>query len=130
MKYVGLPYLHKGRDEKGLDCWGLILLIYKDLKGVRLWDIGEDYPEDWSWSGRDLFMENYQKQWERVEKPGTLDVVLIKNGLGVANHAGVMLNDRTFVHCLAKAGVVLSRVTDKQWKPRIVGYYRMKNGQS
>jgi cell wall-associated NlpC family hydrolase len=125
MKYIGIPYRHMGRDETGLDCWGLILLVYREMLHVRLWDIGEAYTDDWSWKGKDLFMENYQKQWDKIREPRIYDVVLINNGKGVANHAGVMINERSFIHCV-KAGVVLSRVTDKTWKPRVAGYFRYK----
>ncbi len=129
MKYVGIPYKHLGRDENGLDCWGLILLAFKELRGITLWDIGEEYPEDWSWKGKDLFMENYQRQWEKVDRPALYDVVLLNNGKGIANHAGIMINNRNFIHCI-KAGVVLARVTDKQWKPRVAGYFRFKNDKA
>lgn len=129
MRYIGLPYKHQGRTCEGLDCWGLIKLVYKEMLNTELWDIGETYPEDWSWEGKDLFMENYQKQWERVQDPTAFDVVLINSSKGIANHAGVMINDRTFIHCI-KAGVVVSRITDKIWKRRIAGYYRYKNDKA
>jgi cell wall-associated NlpC family hydrolase len=125
MKYLGIPYKHMGRTVDGLDCWGLVKMIYLDLLRVELLDIGEEYPEDWSWKGKDLFMENYQKQWERVERPLPIDVVLLNNGTGVANHAGVMLNDRNFIHCI-KAGVVVNRVTEKLWKTKVAGFFRYK----
>jgi cell wall-associated NlpC family hydrolase len=126
MRYIGMPYRHMGRSENGLDCWGLILLVYSEMIHVKLWDMDEGYPEDWSHKGKDLFMENYRRQWEKVDGPQIYDVVLINNGHGIANHAGVMINERSFIHCLSKAGVVLSRITDKQWKPRIAGFFRYK----
>jgi len=130
MRYMGAPYRHMGRGIDGLDCWGLIKLVYKEMLKVELWDIGEEYPEDWSFAGRDLFMENYRKQWAKVAVPEIYDVVLIKNGGGTVNHAGIMINNQSFLHCI-KAGAVVSRVTDKIWKPRIAGYFRYKgkNGQ-
>ena len=29
-KYLGVPYLHHGRDLNGTDCWGIIILINKE----------------------------------------------------------------------------------------------------
>jgi cell wall-associated NlpC family hydrolase len=127
MKYLGIPYKHTGRTIEGLDCWGLIKIVYKDVRNVDLWDIGEEYPEDWSWKGKDLFMENYRKQWERVKIPLALDVILLNNGAGIANHAGVMLNDKNFIHC-TRAGVIISRITDRFWKSKITGFFRYKKG--
>jgi len=125
MKYVGIPYKHQGRDINGIDCWGLIKLIYKDMLGIEIWDIGEDYSKDWSWEGKDYFIENYQKQWERVTEPRIFDGVLIHNGRGRTNHAGVMLENDRFIHCI-KAGVVISRITDRNWSNRVAGYFRYK----
>ncbi len=124
-QYLGIPYKHMGRDKSGLDCWGLVKLIYKDILNITLWDIGEEYPENWSFKGKDLFMENYQKQWQCVTKTQAWDVVLLRNGGRVVNHAGIMLKKGTFIHCI-KAGVVLSNVNEKIWKPQVAGFYRYR----
>jgi len=125
MRYAGIPYKHQGRTSDGLDCWGLIKLIYKEMLGIEILDIGEDYPDDWSWKGKDLFIENYQKQWDRRKVPEVFDVILINNGKGTANHAGVMLDKLRFIHCI-RAGVIVSKITDRIWQGRINGYFRYK----
>ncbi len=123
-KYLGIVYQHHGRDLSGLDCYGLILKIFED-QGVRLWDIHEDYDQQWSWMGKNLFIENYAREWEKVTNPIFLDVVCFKNGKGVVNHAGVMLGENKFIQAV-KAGVVVSRLTDREWQKRFVGLYRYK----
>ena len=38
-KYIGLPYRPGGRDRGGLDCWGLLKLIYLEQRGIPLPDL-------------------------------------------------------------------------------------------
>jgi len=35
-RYVGLPWVDKGRDFAGVDCWGLVWLIFKTERGIEL----------------------------------------------------------------------------------------------
>ena len=123
-KYLGVPYKHHGRDLSGLDCYGLILKIFEDWD-VKLWDIHADYDQEWSWKGRDLFFENYAREWERVQDSRFMDVVCFKNGRNIVNHAGVFLGENKFIHAV-KAGVVVSKLTDREWQKRFAGFYRYK----
>ena len=121
-KYLGVPYKNRGRDINGLDCWGLVLCIYKDIFGIDLPDL-ENYEVDWSYKGNNYIMERYTNEWERVEKPQELDVVLMKNGRGITNHAGIMLDSINFIQC-SKAGVTIAKITDKRINKRIEGFFR------
>jgi cell wall-associated NlpC family hydrolase len=122
-KYLGVPYKHQGRDMRGLDCYGIIICAYADI-GIKLFDIEEDYSEDWSWKGKNYFIENYYKQWEKVIAPKFMDVVLFKNSKGAINHAGIMLDENRFIHT-SKVGTVVSRIADMK-EHRLEGYYRYK----
>ncbi len=123
-KYLGVTYKHHGRELSGLDCYGLILMIFKD-QGVRLWDIHENYDPEWSWQGKDIFIENHAREWEEVKEPRFMDLACFRNAQGVVNHAGIILTENKFIHAV-KAGVVVSRLTDRQWQKRLVGFYRYK----
>ena len=126
-KYLGAPYLHKGRTIAGLDCYGLIIKVYEDL-GIRLYDIDEDYTPDWSWSGRNYFIENYHKEWDKIELPEQFDVVLFcMHDNGIADHGGVMLNSDEFIHT-CKAGTVVTKIS--QLRGKIEGYYRYKQNDN
>lgn len=34
-RYVGLPYLKGGRDRRGIDCWGLVRLVWREQYGFE-----------------------------------------------------------------------------------------------
>jgi cell wall-associated NlpC family hydrolase len=116
-----IPFKHLGRSVKGLDCYGLIKCIYADA-GIELIDV-EDYAVGWSKNGQNFFLDNYYRQFEEAITPHFLDVVLFKNGQGIANHAGVVLSGNRFIHC-SKAGVNIQKLVN--WFPKLVGFYRIK----
>ena len=120
--FLGIPYKHRGRTREGLDCWGLIKWIYKEM-GYDLWDIEEEYDENWSFKGRDLFIENYHKEWEKKDKPELFDVILFLSVKGIANHGGIMLSNGRFLHC-CKVGTIVTRISE--WRQKPEGFYHLK----
>jgi cell wall-associated NlpC family hydrolase len=123
-KYLGIPYVHLGRTMAGLDCYGLIILVYKDL-GFDLIDI-VDYEKKWAAKGNDLIIENYQKQWVRVEEPKLFDTVVFRGMKGIAQHAGIFLGNDKFLHCVDGPGVVVGNLNVNLYNQRIEGYFRIK----
>lgn len=123
-KYLGVPYKHRGRDIDGLDCWGLIKCVYKDL-GHDLLDI-ESYDKDWSEKGADFFVENYHLQWEKVEHPTIFDVALFRNIKGVVCHAGLSLREGNILHCSERTGVVIIKSRSVNNGRTLDGFYRLK----
>lgn len=123
-KYLGVPFKHGGRDLAGLDCWGLGIMLYKDL-GFELMDV-ENYEKHWGLKGKDYFLENYYKDWEKVEIPFLFDGVLFNNYQGLALHCGFVLNNYRFIHCARNKGVVINSITDPNIKSRTEGYYHLK----
>lgn len=124
-KYLGVSFKHQGRSiQEGLDCWGLIKSIYADC-GIELFDL-ESYEINWSKTGKNYFLEHYADQWQRVDQPDFMDVVLFQTSPVVVNHAGLVLNNSKFIHA-SKAGIVVSRLGELQIFKRIAGFYRLKN---
>ena len=36
--FVGVPYEVNGRDRQGWDCWGVVMAVFQEVRGVRLPD--------------------------------------------------------------------------------------------
>ncbi len=126
-RYLGIPFLHMGRDPKmGLDCYGLIKCVYRDFLGVDLLDI-EEYSKYWFLNGEQYFMDNYTTHFDEVKDgiPKLFDVVLFNCSHGEANHAGIVLDRMRFIHA-NRAGVTVNKFTQRYWKDRTVGFFRLK----
>lgn len=122
-KYLGVPYKNMGRDLSGLDCWGLIVCIYKDY-GIEVFDL-ENYEQEWQRRGGNIILGNYYENWKRVVQHQCGDVVLINYPKdNIVGHAGVSLGGGMFIHA-TRNGVLVSPV--KGWKNRIYGFFRWEN---
>ena len=110
----------------GLDCWGLLKFVYADL-GYLLFDVEDlEYSRVWGLNGKDYFKEHCGHDWEKVAVPRPLDAVLFVNSKGTADHAGIVLGNRRFIHC-CRQGVVVSRRDDVWGRRKTEGVYRLKN---
>lgn len=124
-KFLSIPYKHAGRGFDGADCYGGIKLWYDQFLNIEIWDIEEDYPEDWRWKGKAYFINNYHREWQKVITPKRHDVILFRLGSEI-NHAGIYLGSGKFFH-VCRAGGVIAQLGDRRWQSRLEGYYRLKS---
>ena len=103
-KYLGIPYLHKGRSLTNLDCYGLIVLVYRDL-GIEIPDY--EYADKWYKDGKNYYLDYYHEVWEKVLDLREWDCILFKNRSSVVNHVGIYLGDNKFLHCYEGSPFVL-----------------------
>ena len=123
-KYLGTKYANHGRDMSGLDCWGLILAVYKDM-GYSLIDL-ETYEREWAKNGGNYFLDNYAQGWDQVTFPWMFDVALFQNHVGIACHAGLVLSDRYILHATDKFGVVKTPIDKYAKAQKLCGYFHLK----
>jgi sulfur carrier protein ThiS len=121
-KYIGVPYKPNGRDETGLDCWGLAHLVYKEQFNIDLPSFSEQYDIDDDARIKDLISQ-YEEGWELVETPSEGNLVLFKI-FGELTHIGVMVNSTEFIHVRENSNTVKDNVENTKWKNRAVGFYK------
>jgi sulfur carrier protein ThiS len=122
-KYVGIPYKEAGRDIAGIDCWGLLRLIYKEQYNIDIPSFSDSYTSS---KDRDLTTEliaQNKEQWVQQENPEVGDGILFRV-LGLETHIGVYLGDNKFIHAKEGHSSVIESLTSAKWKNRVTGYFR------
>ena len=116
--------------DTGLDCIGFVLCVYKDL-GVRLWDPGIAYPEDfWKTTRVNHLMDEVKKQFhvQTNRFPSVGDLLIFWNRVDrksvLSGHLGILGEDNRFYHSLHESGVRESAL-EAGWARRLIatGHY-------
>ena len=136
--YIGIPFKHQGRDMDGVDCYGLVHLVYKRERGIILPDVqGYDYSdqvrcgyfEAWE-KDVDGIISSAHKAWERVYPPHLelYDILLFRRYLEIQapTHIGVYTEDDKFLHCTETLPVSLGRLQRYQQQGMFHSAYRYK----
>lgn len=126
-KYVGLRYLAGGRDVDGevpgVDCWGLVRLVYDREFGIKL--PGHDGVNRDTTSDEDLadYAAAQMEDWERVRNPEPGDMVRLRIR-GNPMHVGIVTAPGDFLHVRAGNDSVVDRYRSRLWADRVEGFYR------
>lgn len=123
-RYVNVPFLDKGRDENGADCWGLASVIYKNELKITLPDYLEFYENT---NEREklsaLISSESQSHWISVKEPKEFDVVVL-NMRGVPMHVGIVTKPNHMIHCARGIGTTHEHYGTARWKHKVMGFYR------
>ena len=121
-KYIGIPYAEKGRDIKGLDCYGLVRLVYKNEYDIDLPSFTADYDADDNTKIQDLFAQ-YKEGWESVDQPKEGDAVLFRM-MGIESHIGIVIDGSRFLHVREGRDSVIESLENAKWSKRITGCFK------
>ena len=127
-KYIGIPFLDKGRDIHGIDCWGLVRLIYKQEYNIDLPNFSTDYEADDTEQMRDLLAQ-YKEGWEKIDGP-TEGCIVLFNILGVESHMGIAVSSTHFLHARDGRDSAIESFESVGWKNRITGFYKYSENKS
>jgi cell wall-associated NlpC family hydrolase len=125
-QYVGAPYVAGGRTLDGVDCWGLLNLVWAEQMGVQLPAYeGALYHDQSSTEAvaQDAvaFASHYAPVTPGREQLG--DGILIRMR-GAPLHVGMVLAPGVMLHVEEGANAVIERYDGFRWAKRIVGFYR------
>jgi sulfur carrier protein ThiS len=121
-KYIGIPYAEKGRDETGVDCWGLVRLVYKNELSIDLPSFSTEYNTSDDARIEELFAQ-YKEGWQPTDSPEIGDVVIFRM-FGYESHIGVCIGDNKFLHVRESRDSVIESLENAKWSKRLVGFFK------
>ncbi|MDR1471367.1 MAG: C40 family peptidase [Synergistaceae bacterium] len=118
---VGVPFADMGRGPGGIDCWGLVLEVFR-REGVILPDYIIHCHDSEGFQG---LVDGERPRWRRHEPPDIPipAVVAIRFNSPLVNHVGAYVEDGKFLHVREKTGAVIERIDSPCWRHRIEGFY-------
>lgn len=125
VNYVGLPWLERGRDCTGIDCWGLLALFYRDVFGIDLPSFSDDYQTVADHAAVADLMNGNMSAWREVEA-GTErfgDGVLMSIG-GAPAHVGIVVKPGLVLHIERGTGSIIESYYGARLKRRVLGFFR------
>lgn len=121
--YIGIPYKARGRTRDGLDCWGLLRLVYADRLGITL-PAYTDAPDaaERAETGA-LITREAASWWTRVQDPVPMDAVLFRVA-GWPTHVGVVVAPGRMLHVARDDAAKVESWQVPLWSRRLHGFYR------
>jgi len=126
---IGVSFKDGGRSvEEGLDCLGLLILIYKRM-GISVYDF-KISCSDYKNIGEEYERQKSKSHWKKVEKPEAGCVLAMTRSMRFPKsitHFGIYIGNDKFIHCIKDSGVIISRISDPKYKNTIKSMYIWMN---
>ena len=124
-RYVGKPWIDKGRDFNGFDCWGLVYLALKTELGIDVPTYGEISANELRLVTETIGSASNADPWIPVERQHLqpFDVPLLR---GRPLHVGIMATENLMLHVDHKTDAVIVGLGHATVASRIIGFRRHK----
>lgn len=123
-KYVGIPFVDHGRDRRGVDCWGLVRLVYAEEFRIVLPSYTEVYAslEERDEIAAALDRGLKRRPWLGVTDPRPGDVLWYRLGRH-ACHVGLHAGRGRMLHAHSDQSKIVS-MADPLFRNRFLGACR------
>lgn len=126
--YMGIPFKPDGRDRNGLDCYGLICLIYKEQLGIEIPDYKGIFENNCFTTLKkvaQIIKEDKDKGWTVISKgeQKEFDGIVLRTGK-FQWHLGVVVNSMNMIHIIQGAEVIVEPYESLLWKHRVAEFRR------
>jgi cell wall-associated NlpC family hydrolase len=124
-QFIGIPYVERGADYAGADCWGVCLLYARDVLGLQLPRYFYTEGELLACAGALIERETAAAYWQQVQEPyepGTVHILRVK---GMATHCGIHVAGHLFLHSLPGRNSCIESLFAPEWLHRLTGSYHL-----
>ncbi len=128
-RYVGIPFLSEGRDNRGFDCWGLVALVYQEQLGIYLPSYGEISAFDLVRISKEVSSAcEVGEVWRRCEPKPMAVAVMTATMSGqrlrrAPVHVGLFVDAKRILHVEAHTDACVIRASDQRISTRLLGAY-------
>lgn len=128
-EYVGIPFLSLGRDRAGVDCWGLVRLVYREQLGCEIPSYSESYASAYDRDEVEALIRNRvaATPWAPIaEESAQLGDLILFRCAARDSHIGIVVapDEKKFLHAQDGADSSCPRYDSIQWRNRVTGFYR------
>lgn len=124
-KYVGIPFADLGRDFSGVDCYGLVRLIYRDELGIDLPSYVGTYAcsDEQAEVAKLLGEAGADGPWRKSDRAiQPFEILVFRQGR-FNSHLGIALGRGKMVHVQSADQVKIENFSQPRWRSRLAGHY-------
>lgn len=126
--YIGLPFCCDGRSRAGLDCGGLVILVYREQLGIEipahLGALVDLSPFGLRKASAEIKAE--LAKWVPVAKEDIrpFDVLSFRRGSIESCHVGIACSRTHMLHITRGIDACMEPFTGPQWRHKLSGAFR------
>lgn len=125
--FIGIPFVSKGRNFNGCDCYGLVKLYYKEILNI-------DIPETIITAEQPRrtfanYLNEISKNWTATTPAKNVVVAMSVNAEhpNLVTHFAVMIDDKRFIDTRENMSSYLTSIDDEKIKNQIKGFYKWQH---
>ena len=126
-KFIGIPFVSKGRSFNGCDCYGLVKLYYKEILNI-------DIPETIITAEQPRrtfanYLNEISKNWTATTPAKNVVIAMSVNAEhpNLVTHFAVMIDDKRFIDTRENMSSYLTSIDDERIKNQIKGFYKWQH---